>query len=288
MANEVPASASSGTPATPNPAQKGPPIESSRNGDGKSAGDGTNSAPKSAQKSSNADVDKRFNSIARPKTGKEANIDTHEDYYTRKAKLNGNNNRQKVALVGRTGKGSSELTGSGAMKRSITGDKGEDVLSTVIFEATPELSEAGQTMLVDIGDIRAAASIVIYMGSPARLFTLSATFVSRTIDEATTNMNYINILKAWREPTLTLGNAYNAEPETLRLYAYGDVFNGIPVMLSSITVEYPSDVDYIMTKDAKWIPIVQKVSLTLKEVRSFSDLATFDYAKFKSGNLPEW
>lgn len=209
------------------------------------------------------------------------------DYTLRSNALNHDNNRQKVALVGRTGKGSQPLIdGVGQNNLSSLSDS----LSVVVFEATPDMNEGAQNLFVDIGDIRAAASIVIYMGSPSRTFSINAKFVSRTAVEAKDNMQYVNILKAWREPAIKAnGSIGTAEPETLRLFAYGDVLKGIPVMINNISIEYPSDVDYILSSDGNvWVPIIQSVTIGLKEVRSFQDLESFDYEKFKAGQLEGW
>jgi hypothetical protein len=214
------------------------------------------------------------------------NKSSTDDYNARKSAIAENSNSQKVALVGRTGAGARALTSG--FSRGNTVQSVGDSMSVVVFEATPELSEAGTTILVNIGEIRAAASVVIYMGSPSRTFTLNAKFVSRTVEEATKNFQYVNWLKAWRMPTLKSGESYGAEPETLRLFAYGNVLKGIPVMITSINVNYSSEVDYIQTSDGAWVPIIQEVGIGLLEVRSIEDLASFDYDSFKSGKLDQW
>lgn len=230
--------------------------------------------------------------------GEEANSlkSSTADYAARSSAVGAN--RQKVALVGRTGAGTTDLTsisvigGSDSTIGSLNDKNGNPILSTVIFEATPDMSESGRTQLIDIGDIRAAASIVIYMGSPSRAFNLNAKFISRTKNEAAKNNNYINILKAWRMPVIKRGEKWGAEPETLRLFAYGNIIRGIPVMVESLTVEYSSESDYIETTDANnktiWVPIIQNVTIGLKEVRSMDDLGSFDYKDYKTGNLDQW
>jgi len=221
----------------------------------------------------------------------EANIPSGQDYIQRASQIYQNNNRQKISLVGRTGAGARPLTADLSPRNDINSiqNNGQDIFSVVVFEATPDMSESGQTILVDVGDIRAAASVVIYLGSPSRSFKISAKFVSRTPEEASMNMKYINILKAWREPVLKQGSQFGAEPETLRLFAYNDVLKGIPVMIWTLDIEYPSDVDYILSAEGDvWVPIIQNVSIGLKEVRSVDDLATFDYESFKAGKLDQW
>jgi hypothetical protein len=233
-----------------------------------------------------------YSSPAKNTAGIEANNKlAGDDYSLRKNALSQDNNTQKVALVGRTGTGSTQLSPGNTDVFAMNDGSGKAVTSAVVFEATPDMNESGRTILVDIGDIRAAASIVFYMGSPSRSFSLNAKFISRTQTEANQNWTYINYLKAWRMPTLKAGSAQNAEPETLRLYAYGNILQGIPVMLESLNIEYSSEVDYIQTDadhGSSWLPIVQNIQINLKEVRSSDDLASFDYTKFKTGKLEQW
>lgn len=238
----------------------------------------------------NANPSQNAAAVKSPK-GINANQQNANDYKVRAEALNQNNNRQKVALVGRTGAGARALTGD--LANNVGKNGVSNSTSIVVFEVTPEMNESGTTILVDIGNIRAAASIVIYMGSPSRAFTLNAKFVSRTPSEAAINQTYINRLKAWREPVIKLNGGIGlAEPETLRLFAYGDVLKGIPCMIQTLTIDYPTDVDYIKTTTSEkmhvWVPIIQNVSIALKEVRSFDDLDTFDYESFKSGILQGW
>lgn len=263
------------------PAQSGTPVAAANNGS------------KSQAELQAAKVQTGVNTNTSP--GEEANsLKTSAGDYVTRAAVAGVN-KQKVALVGRTGAGTRALTsnfGSESTIASLNNKGGGATLSTVIFEATPDMSESGRTQLIDIGDIRAAASIIIYMGSPSRSFNLNAKFVSRTKKEATTNNNYINILKAWRMPVIKNGENWGAEPETLRLFAYGNIMRGIPVMVESITVEYSSESDFIESVDDNkktiWVPIVQNVTIGLKEVRSMEDLGSFDYASYKTGNLDQW
>jgi len=208
------------------------------------------------------------------------------DYVDRRAMVEQNNALKKVALVGSYGTGARPLTGDISTSGTIQNQNKDQQI--VVFDVTPELSESGSTVLVDIGDIRAAASIVIYMGSPSRSFSINAKFVSRDADEATQTYKNIVNLKAWREPQLAPGVGFNAEPETLRLFAYEGTLKGIPVMIQSLNISWSPEVDYISDNSGNPIPIIQDVTIQLKEVRSFDDLKTFDYSQFRIGKLNTW
>jgi hypothetical protein len=285
----MPVAANPQTPANPQPAQS----TSSPASSGSTPGVATTAAP-TQQQNLQGQANNTITGLASGQTpaGVAANAAaSHLDYLDRQGAVG--SNLQKVSLVGRTGAGTRSLT-SGFGNSNITklGNPTTGAatnLSVVTFEVQPDMSESGTTVLIDIGDIRAAASVVIYMGSPSRSFTITAKFVSTTAAQATTNNNYLNVLKAWRMPTSKLGESFGAEPETLRLFAYGNVIRGIPVMIQSLNVEYSSEVDYIMDSTGKvWVPIVQTVSIGLKEVRSVDDLSSFDYASYKAGTLTEW
>lgn len=198
------------------------------------------------------------------------------DYTQRKAQVP---SLRKVSLVGRYGGGTSNVWGGAtqAAKTSTTD------FSTVTFEITPQLTESGTVSTVDIGEIRSAGSIIVYLGSPARTFSISATFVSRTMAEASETFRAINLLKAWRMP-----QSNNDEPETIRLFAYDKTLKGIPCMMQSLNIEWGDDVDYIPAANGANVPIIQKVSIGLKEVRNWDDIQKFDYVNFKQGTLDQW
>jgi hypothetical protein len=192
-----------------------------------------------------------------------------------------NNGIRKVALVGKYGAGTTNTWGGATHPPSSNGNN--TTYTSVVFNVTPQLSESGTMLAVDIGEIRSAGSIIVYLGSPARTFSITAKFVSRTTLEAQQNFANISVLKAWRMP-----QSNQDEPETLRLFAYDKTLKGIPCFLQNITVEWPEDVDYIVNTDGTPVPIIQTVNLSLKEVRNWDDIQKFDYVKFKQGQLNEW
>lgn len=209
----------------------------------------------------------------------------YADYEDRKSAEMALGAQNKISLVGLFGGDSSRLFNAvgpqGFVNNSTTQTK---VMTTVVFNNTPELSESSQAIFSEISGIRSAASILIYQGSPSRTYSISARFVSRTVEEARDNYDNINVLKAWRMPMSRFD-----DPETLRLYAYGNSIKGVPVVLASVTVEWPSEVDYIVIDgDGTSVPIIQTASLTLKEIRSWDDLEAFSYVDYKAGLLKGW
>ena len=183
---------------------------------------------------------------------------------------------------------------------------------TVVFRATPEISENRAVNFSEISDIRHPGGLLIYIGTPPRTFDISARFVSRTTAEATEAYAFTNLLKSWTMPSKrenTSGGAewdsgnggYKNTPAVVRLYGYDKGnkgnFRGIPVVITSLNLSFPPDINYIKTDSGVFVPIIQSVSIALKEARKFSELRGetdgsggigFDMTKFKNGELDAW
>lgn len=161
----------------------------------------------------------------------------------------------------------------------------------VAFNLSPEISESKQVIYAEIGDIRQAASILIYGGSPSRKWSINAKFLSRTTEEADATWYSVQLMRSWTNPDSNYKYGIDSgTPRVLRLYGYGRTWKGIPVVLTSINIDYPTDIDYIQTSFGSNVPIIHSVSLQLTEARKPDDLLndSFNLEKFKLGVLPEW
>lgn len=93
-----------------------------------------------------------------------------------------------------------------------------------------------------------------------------------------------------------------APPEVLFLTAYSNpVQNGtgmnavtskvtniykVPVVITSLNIPYPNDVDYIPTLEGEPFPIIMTISITLVETHSPREYEKFDLFKYRDGILP--
>lgn len=89
-----------------------------------------------------------------------------------------------------------------------------------------------------------------------------------------------------------------APPEVLYLTAYSNpsvsgaqldrmtnIFR-IPVVIESLGITYPNDVDYIPTIENEPFPIIMNISLSLRETHSPREFENFDLFKYRDGKLP--
>lgn len=180
-------------------------------------------------------------------------------------------------------------------------------VESISFNLSPEISESQQVIYAEIGDIRTAGSILIFSGSPSRKWQINAKFLSRTPLEAGNTWKSIQLLRAWTKPDVNYRYGVDAPgiPRVLRLHGYGRTWQGIPVVISSLNVEYPTDIDYIPAAQylpgngpnatpeyleyGTLVPVIQSVSFQLTEARRLDELMNkFNLEEFKTGLLKGW
>jgi hypothetical protein len=169
----------------------------------------------------------------------------------------------------------------------------------VRFFVTPEISEARTINYQEISEIRQPGGILIYIGTQLRTYQINARMVSRSQEEADLAYIYTQRLKAWTTPNKDAGGPVAegaggaTAPEILKLYGYGGAsggqLRGVPVVITSLNIDFPNNVSYLKTTNGKAdVPIVQNISISLKEARSVDDLEKFNIYSFRSGELLNW
>lgn len=231
--------------------------------------------------------------------------------------------------------GSVEKATAAAEKRRTEGTKainnlllaGEGLENYYIeFDATPDITETGSVSYFEAGEIRGPSSILMYMGSPSRSFTINAKLIARNAAEAIRVDKQIHILKSWRMPESYTGGIDAGTPSLLYLQGYGKMFKDIPCVMTDLSFDFSSEHDYVgagttnlqyredvstasFSDDGQrieyikskanrnndyetFVPIITPVSITLKEAHSvegeLSGLEGFDILKYRNGVLPNW
>ena len=210
----------------------------------------------------------------------------------------------------------------------------------VVFDVMPELTESRNVEYKTMNPIHMPGQIFVYGSTSSRTYSLSSVkLISRTIEEATRNMQTLWTLRGWTMPYFGKGSstlneneltyrrtgqtldgrraADRAEdrrlrgqqllgkpPDVLYLSAYASppaiITQGknparrsfptnianVPVVLTSLTIPYTADVDYIPTVHGEPFPRVMIIDMQLQETRApkeFTD--NFSLQKFREGAL---
>ncbi len=202
------------------------------------------------------------------------------------------------------------------------GSAGTTQVERVIFEVTPEFRESRQVLYKSIDPLQAPGSIYQFANTASRTFSIEAKLTARSVNEASRNLAYMQYLRSWAMPVF--GNVGNNAPAgedilgappaillltayspgkpslsstnkkvnttTINGYyvptpAYGSNIYNIPVVITSLDIPYPSDVDYIPTVNNYPVPMVTTVSIQLVETHSPNKYSGFNLQDFKNGTL---
>lgn len=212
----------------------------------------------------------------------------------------------------------------------------------VVFDVTPDIAENQNVNYKTIEPIHAPSTFWVYQNTAARAFNVSnIKLISRTIEEATLNLQRINCLRGWTKPFFGEGTAtggtrgkvsatnkarigqeqetgnqlsltcflpgttaetdrqefkkfLGSPPEVLLLSAYATKTRSIdaptnisrvPVIMSQLSIPYPSDVDYIPTEDGTPFPSVMSIDMQLSEAHSPREFRQFDLHRYRRGIL---
>jgi len=200
---------------------------------------------------------------------------------------------------------------------------------TVVFDASPTLSESRSVEYAGVTPVHMPGSIQVYKKTNSRTFSLVAKLISRNQEQATTSMRYLQLLRGWTMPYFGLRSQFDgptppnarggipptidsndrtsmlgAPPDVLYLFAYSSSMGAdadrsgtggrvnlkkLPVVITSLNITYPEDVDYIPVKDTgEPFPVRMEVSIELAETHSPRGYEDFSLSMFKQGLLAQF
>lgn len=169
----------------------------------------------------------------------------------------------------------------------------------VVFDVLPQISEQRTVGYEEVQPAQSPAPFQKYKGTGATVYTVNAMLIARTADEATKNLNYMLLLRTWTKPffgnrtaevyTTSLG----APPPALTFAGLrGYIVGPTPVVIQSLTWDWPRDVDWIATNISAQegggmvpFPTVMNVSISLYESYSPAQINQFSLADFRAGRL---
>lgn len=171
-----------------------------------------------------------------------------------------------------------------------------------VCKVTPELSESQSVNYKTFDPVHAPGSILSYVNTPSRTFQLSSVkLLSRTKQEADYTLEKLYLLRSWTKPvfgkTTTADDILGAPPTVLLLSAYTNNsstneankikqnIKNVPVVITSLNITYPSDVDYIPSSEGTPTPIIMSIDISLTETHAPTEYAKFNIADYRDGKM---
>lgn len=129
------------------------------------------------------------------------------------------------------------------LTRAASAKLGPGKVERVVWDATPEFSESRSVMYKNIDPTHAPGAIYQYANTGSRTFSIQGKFISRSVNEATKTLAYIQYLRTWAMPVFgfvgqnpAVGeDILGAPPSILLLTAYA-IGNPRP---SSVALDNP-------------------------------------------------
>lgn len=166
---------------------------------------------------------------------------------------------------------------------------------TLYFYVMPEVVEARNVSYEAVAPPQFPGAFQKYKGTDSVQWTINATFVCRNTAEATRNLEYLNVLRAWTKPFFgeTTGQQYpdklGAPPPVLILEGFKSKIVGpVPVVITSLNWNWPRDVDYIPAEsDGDLIPFPTVMQIAIQVVESYStdEFNKFSLRDYRNGNF---
>ena len=197
----------------------------------------------------------------------------------------------------------------------------ENSVTRVIFKVSPELVESRTVNYSSTEPVHMPGHILTYKNTQARAFSINGIkLISRTPKEASDNLNTLWILRGWTMPRFGINSSTNttgtrltsstngpvptltftrnpqllgSPPAVLLLSAYSNTniehtqqhIQNVPVVLQSLNIPYPTDVDYILTTTGVPMPSVMIIDISLMESHSAQEYEKFSLDSYKAGTL---
>lgn len=190
----------------------------------------------------------------------------------------------------------------------------------VVFDVTPDITESRTVNYKAMDPIHAPGQIMVYTNTASRTFSLGGVkLVSRTPEEAEINLRKLQQLRSWCLPRFGMNSSTLSDeqrdnrvtgagdlgeellgtpPPVLFLTAYSrsgsnpdaatlrlENINCVPVVITSLTIPFPSDVDYINTPAGVPVARIMTIDIQVTETHAPQEYDTFSLSMFRSGTL---
>ena len=168
---------------------------------------------------------------------------------------------------------------------------------TLFFEVMPEIVESRTVSYEAVAPAQFPGAFQKYKSTDSTQWTVNATLISRTVVEATQNLEYLNRLRSWTMPYFgdVTGNQYperlGAPPPVLIFSGFRQHMIGpVPVVITSLNWNFPKDVDYVpaispTTSTSIPFPTVMQLGIQLVESFSTTEFNNFSLNDFRLGNF---
>ena len=166
-----------------------------------------------------------------------------------------------------------------------------DLNDNVIFTVMPQVSESRTVSYEPVQPAQFPGAFHKYKGTESTTYTISAVFASSTPYQAGKNLENLRRLKSWTMPFFgdkVPKDKLGAPPPVLLFRGLRGAVGEVPVVITSLSYDWPKDVDYIKAQGSNGdtpFPAIMTVSISVVESFSVAEFNGFDLAAFANGDM---
>lgn len=159
----------------------------------------------------------------------------------------------------------------------------------VVFPILPEITFSTKANYTQIEPTHNNYPFQAYKNSQVDEISIAGQFISETNLDAAYWVAATTFFKTATKMFYGKGDNVGAPPIICLLNGYGaSVFNDVPVVVKSFSVDFPKDVNYVkctVLGTATWVPILSTISITVQPVYNRRNLRQFSLEDYAKGTL---
>lgn len=153
----------------------------------------------------------------------------------------------------------------------------------VVFPLTPSVTGVTHTANWEANRItHSNYPALFYQASEVNDINISGEFPAQTVKDAEYVMAAIQFFRASTKMFFGNSDPYTGNPPPiLILNGYGrGGFNKVPIVVKSVMIDYPDDVDYIPMADGTRIATLTKITIVVQPIYSRKKVASFSHSAY--------
>jgi hypothetical protein len=159
----------------------------------------------------------------------------------------------------------------------------------VVWPFLPTINVTSKANYNAIDTIHSNYAFQAYKGSQVDDITISGDFTCETEDDAAYWIAATTFFKTATKMFFGQGANAGNPPIICSLNGYGSsIFNAVPVVIKSVTIDLKDDVNYINCNTFgtnTWVPVLSTVSITVSPVYNRKDLRQFSLQSYATGKM---
>jgi hypothetical protein len=159
-----------------------------------------------------------------------------------------------------------------------------------VWPYTPKVTISTKANYSQIDPVHSNYPFQAYKSSQVDDITISGEFSCETETDASYWIAGTTFFKTATKMFFGASNYAGNPPVICELSGYGPgVFNRIPVVIKSFSVDLPDEVNYIKCSssnfDTTWVPVLSTISVTLTPIYNRTKLRQFSLQEYANGNM---